>query len=327
MTQLPAYPSLPTITRLATKDSEELAAMMRGWEQEYIYLKKEQFEWGTTLVQIGQLQIQEVYCSGAILDRGVIESDHCAIGIPQHPLGDQLNLGQTISHHSLLKGQEYEYKADQGYKLLVMKTSIESVLACAEDMKRSLTPVELQANGVMIPNPNAYQQLQVYLKELIELAKTQPELLTHETDDLSGSSMGQLIYQDALPLFVDVLTAEPSVFVAARDCNRRHLVKQADAFMREHIDHPITVTDICREMVQSKRSLYYAFQENYGLPPMEYLKQLRLQHVRRNLKRSDPKTTSVTKVASSYGFWHMGQFSADYKKMFGESPSITLKGE
>ncbi len=56
-----------------------------------------------------------------------------------------------------------------------------------------------------------------------------------------------------------------------------------------------------------------------------YLKILRLHQVRRALKSANSRTSKVTELATSCGFWHMGQFSQDYKQMFGESPSITLK--
>jgi AraC-like DNA-binding protein len=34
--------------------------------------------------------------------------------------------------------------------------------------------------------------------------------------------------------------------------------------------------------------------------------------------------TSVTQVASKYGFTHLGKFSVEYKRLFQESPSKTL---
>jgi len=33
---------------------------------------------------------------------------------------------------------------------------------------------------------------------------------------------------------------------------------------------------------------------------------------------------SITQISSQWGFWHMGQFGADYKRQFGELPSETL---
>ena len=45
----------------------------------------------------------------------------------------------------------------------------------------------------------------------------------------------------------------------------------------------------------------------------------------RVLKSTDPKLATISQIAIEWGFWHMGQFSADYKKMFGETPSTTLR--
>ena len=35
---------------------------------------------------------------------------------------------------------------------------------------------------------------------------------------------------------------------------------------------------------------------------------------------------NVVDIANAWGFWHSGQFAADYKQLFGELPSTTLKG-
>jgi AraC family ethanolamine operon transcriptional activator len=38
-----------------------------------------------------------------------------------------------------------------------------------------------------------------------------------------------------------------------------------------------------------------------------------------------PKFNRVKDIASAWGFWHLGHFCHDYKNMFGETPSKTLK--
>jgi AraC family transcriptional regulator, ethanolamine operon transcriptional activator len=45
--------------------------------------------------------------------------------------------------------------------------------------------------------------------------------------------------------------------------------------------------------------------------------------VRRGLREAEAGAT-VQDVAARWGFWHLGQFSLDYKKHFFELPSETL---
>ncbi|MCD1647303.1 helix-turn-helix transcriptional regulator [Marinobacter adhaerens] len=74
----------------------------------------------------------------------------------------------------------------------------------------------------------------------------------------------------------------------------------------------------------SKRTLGYLFLHTYGITPMAFLKRERLRKARMLLQHADPSTTTVTSIARECGFQHMGQFSLDYKRLFGESPSATL---
>jgi len=60
-----------------------------------------------------------------------------------------------------------------------------------------------------------------------------------------------------------------------------------------------------------------------GLSPMDYLKRLRLNGVRRDLEHGG-KHTRIIDVATDWGFWHMGHFTTDYRAMFRETPSKTL---
>jgi AraC family transcriptional regulator, ethanolamine operon transcriptional activator len=52
-----------------------------------------------------------------------------------------------------------------------------------------------------------------------------------------------------------------------------------------------------------------------------YLRAIRLNHVRRELRDG----RSVTDAATTWGFLHFGSFASDYRRMFGELPSVTVK--
>ena len=85
--------------------------------------------------------------------------------------------------------------------------------------------------------------------------------------------------------------------------------------------------DLCRATVPSGRTLRRAFTEELGMGPKPYLQALRLNGAYRDLRRGDPRETQVNDVANSWGFWHMGQFAADYRRLFAELPARTLGRE
>jgi len=113
--------------------------------------------------------------------------------------------------------------------------------------------------------------------------------------------------------------------VSAPSFGARELaVSRALPFIEAHQGSPITLEDLCRATRLSRRTLHYAFKEHFGVTPKAYLTAIRLDGVRRELvPRATPP--GVADVAGRWGFWHMGQFAADYRKQFGELPSETLR--
>ncbi len=100
-------------------------------------------------------------------------------------------------------------------------------------------------------------------------------------------------------------------------------VKRAIDFMREHIDKPLTVSEIAEASRVSVRSLQINFNRFCGTSPLAYLMRLRLEKVRHELLSSDSKGT-IGDIAKKWGFSHFGKFGATYRKAYGELPSETL---
>jgi transcriptional regulator GlxA family with amidase domain len=101
-------------------------------------------------------------------------------------------------------------------------------------------------------------------------------------------------------------------------------LRKAEEFMCAHLDDPLTLTSIAREAGISVRALQAAFQEIRGCSPMQFLKERRLEHARKRLLAATPGTT-VAAVAIAAGIDHLGRFSSEYKKRFGETPSSTIR--
>lgn len=77
----------------------------------------------------------------------------------------------------------------------------------------------------------------------------------------------------------------------------------------------------------SRRTLQYSFETILGISPLRFLRVTRLNQVRRALAEAGEVGSghTVTQISAEWGFWHAGQFAKDYKQLFGESPSDTLR--
>ncbi len=101
------------------------------------------------------------------------------------------------------------------------------------------------------------------------------------------------------------------------------------AKIREQLENslcdPVSIDVIAREAGIGKRRLFIAFKERYGMSPKKYLQTLRLNAARKELLENTPQQTTVSDIALKYTFLHQGHFTSEYKKMFSETPSQTLK--
>jgi len=110
----------------------------------------------------------------------------------------------------------------------------------------------------------------------------------------------------------------------SRHLNRQVIVRKAEEFIRTHLCNPPSILELCEFTGAGRRALFYAFNDLIGLSPIAYLKTARLQEARRRIMASDQQHC-VQLVASDLNFTHFGQFSIDYARHFGESPSHTSK--
>lgn len=102
-------------------------------------------------------------------------------------------------------------------------------------------------------------------------------------------------------------------------------IREAVDYIEAHASEPIGVSDVADHIGLSVRALQQGFVKHVQMTPMTYLREIRLARVRHELAASDPTTSSVTTIAASWGFFHVGRFAATYRTAYGESPSDTLR--
>ena len=104
----------------------------------------------------------------------------------------------------------------------------------------------------------------------------------------------------------------------------RPAMARAEAALRDAAASAVRIADVARAAGVSARTVYRASSRHLGGPPMTQIRRSRLRQVRRRLLAAAPGET-VTSAAMDCGFFHLGRFSAFYRRHFGESPSETLR--
>jgi AraC-like DNA-binding protein len=105
---------------------------------------------------------------------------------------------------------------------------------------------------------------------------------------------------------------------------RHRAVVRACAYIDANLRTSIALADLCDAAGVCTRALEYGFHDFYELGPMAYVRNLRLCRVRHDLQAPGSEDDSVSSAARRWSFTHMGQFSHDYRVLFGEMPSETL---
>src|SRR3984885_8847428 len=103
------------------------------------------------------------------------------------------------------------------------------------------------------------------------------------------------------------------------------VAKRAIDLMHAHPETPWGTAELARATGASARTLQRAFERSDQPSPMLYLRRLRLQRVHAELAANSPDSLTVTMVAGRWGFMHLGRFASQYRQLFGETPSETLR--
>ena len=92
-------------------------------------------------------------------------------------------------------------------------------------------------------------------------------------------------------------------------------------------EHPWTSRELAATVAVSAQSLQTGFRGLTGTSPMAYLRSVRLERAHQDLTMADPQHTTVSHIAHTWGFLHLGRFSSAYQQRYGRPPSQTLRNQ
>ena len=103
---------------------------------------------------------------------------------------------------------------------------------------------------------------------------------------------------------------------------RREVIRRTVGALSTEQMRQCQIEDLCNAGACSQRTLERSFREQFGITPKQYLNRVRLAGVHRALTNPE-EVRSIGDLAAYWGFWHLSQFAASYRAMYGELPSQT----
>lgn len=107
--------------------------------------------------------------------------------------------------------------------------------------------------------------------------------------------------------------------------NHWRVARHVRNYIEEHLSAELDLETLCRVAGLSARALEVAFQDVYGVGPLQFIRRRRLNAARHALASARGEEATVRSIVAQFGFVHLGRFTEAYHAMFGESPATTLK--
>ena len=292
--------------------------MFAQWRGRFDQISSGPFESTLRVVRVGALRLTEIEVNQRVRSRGQDVG-----GLFSAHLVTETSAGSVWQGRRLQPGQIVANGVETGVDHLTARQAKHLGLFLSPELLNEAARAILGRDDASVPetwasctpSPKAFSALSRTVSRLFQIGAATPELLS--------TTEGRHLEQETIQKLVDTLFRQGDLRPGLPHTVRRTIVRSAEDFMRSHLADPVSTLDLCREANTSGRTLRLAFREHYGLGPMTYFRYLRLNAVRDQLRNSS--TVPIAEIARRLGFHHLGNFAADYRRLFGERPSETWR--
>ena len=302
---------------------DELAEATTGWNLDWRQLDSGRLEASLLQVASNDAHFERVAFNRRFAQRSASPPGRLTFGLIEKTVGEIGWCYKSVSTDDLLvfsPGGDNECVSRPGFRGHLMSYSEDYLERVAADLELSVNLGQYrEGRDALHIDTNEAEELRRLLRRLDRSVISYPEnaegrWIRHELEiEIPARLLGVLAEQRP--------TAPPLV-----DGLRTRAARRARDYIDSHANEPPTIEAACRAAEVSWRTLNYAFMEFFCVTPKQYLQATRLDGVRKDLYRKGP-AAKITDIANAWGFWHMGQFAADYKRHFGELPSQTLNSK
>jgi AraC-like DNA-binding protein len=231
-----------------------------------------------------------------------------------HRNGMPLSADDLVIHRP---GSSNHLRTTGPSRLAMMSLDLEDLAEAAQDIL-GCEVMAPSSTHLIRPAPGQLARLRSLYGAAHELAKAAPRAFAHP-------GVAQSLEQQLIHAMVGCIAGHETAPSSRTGGSHARVMSRFEDFLSAHALEPVYLAEICAAIGASERTLRTCCQEHLGMGPIHYLWLRRMNLARRALLRADPARASVTDIATGHGFWELGRFSVEYRTLFGESPSVSLR--
>jgi AraC-like DNA-binding protein len=173
------------------------------------------------------------------------------------------------------------------------------------------------------PDLAAWRPPPAAARRLAQLHRAAIRMAEARSGALADVEAAHGLEQQLIHALIECLSGGPLAEEIPAACRHRGILAGFEDLLRTE-PFP-SVTEICVALGVSERLLRACCSEHLRMGLSHFLRLRRMQQVHRALRGGNTDTARVSDVAERYGFRDLGRFASDYRALYGELPSATLR--
>ncbi|MEP6720151.1 MAG: helix-turn-helix domain-containing protein [Variovorax sp.] len=304
------------------QDAHVHASAVRDWNQTYSQLTAGSLE--TSLMQLSSARchVFRERINQRLVQHGEAPKGKVCFAVPLAIPGAMRMQGREADDNSLFflrGGEEFMFHMPMGMDMLAItfeRDLFDRALADTQwaDEIRTL----LRQPVIKIPMPRfaecSRRLLAMFSEALIN-------------DHLGNTPGREHELEQALLNELLQMMSDPTCDMTQRQAGSTHsfIVEKCHRMTLSGTMNVPSVIELCERLQVSRRTVQNSFRTVAETTPLNYLRSVRLNGVRRDLMSTRASEQSIGDAASHWGFFHLSHFAADYQGLFGELPSQTKR--
>jgi len=163
------------------------------------------------------------------------------------------------------------------------------------------------------------------MARLLRLHEAAGQLAESAAEVIEQPETARALEQSLLHAMISCLAESMPVKTGWGADRHNAIIARFEEVLGANYDRPLYLAEICAAVGASERVLRLSCMEHLGIGPVRYLWLRRMHLARRALIQTAPGTATVTDIATASGFWELGRFAVEYRALFGEAPSASLR--